>query len=142
MVAQAAHIPVHLGSTPMSVRAAGERVSFGPEEHAVLNDPYAGGTHLPDITFVSPVTGPDGEVRFYVANRAHHADVGGASPGSLPLSDHIDDEGVRIPPSRWTDEVRDEILEADCCGVPGTPQTDSTNVSSPAYSGPPGRSCG
>lgn len=112
MVAQAAHIPVHLGSTPRSVRAAIEQVDPQGDEHAVLNDPFAGGTHLPDITFVSPVVGPGGLVRFYVANRAHHADVGGSAPGSLPLSTHIDDEGIRIPPSKWDGEVRDEILAA------------------------------
>lgn len=112
MVAQAAHIPVHLGSTPLSVRAAIEEVDIGREGHAILNDPYAGGTHLPDLTVVSPVAGPDGEVRFYVANRAHHADVGGISPGSLPLSNHIDDEGIRIPPTRWSREVREQICAA------------------------------
>lgn len=112
MVAQAAHIPVHLGSTPLSVRAAIEDVEMGEEGHAILNDPYRGGTHLPDLTVVSPVTGPDGEIRFYVANRAHHADVGGISPGSLPLSNHIDDEGIRIPPTRWSDAIRERICEA------------------------------
>lgn len=112
MVAQAAHIPVHLGSTPMSVRAAIDQVELEPGVNAVLNDPYAGGTHLPDITFVSPVAGPDGEIRFYVANRAHHADVGGRSSGSLPLSRHIDDEGIRISPTRWSESVREAILDA------------------------------
>ncbi len=112
MVAQAAHIPVHLGSTPMSVRAAIEQVDLEPGVNAVLNDPYAGGTHLPDITFVSPVAGPDGEIRFYVANRAHHADVGGKSSGSLPLSRHIDDEGIRISPTQWSQSVREAILDA------------------------------
>jgi len=112
MVAQAAHIPVHLGSTPMSVQAAIDQVELEPGVNAVLNDPYAGGTHLPDITFVSPVAGPDGEIRFYVANRAHHADVGGRSSGSLPLSRHIDDEGIRISPTRWSESVREAILDA------------------------------
>jgi N-methylhydantoinase B len=112
MVAQAAHIPVHLGSTPMSVRAAIDGVEMATDGHAILNDPYAGGTHLPDITFVSPVTGPDGQTRFYVANRAHHADVGGKSPGSLPMSRHIDEEGVRISPTAWSEDVRQQILDA------------------------------
>ncbi len=112
MVAQAAHIPVHLGSTPLSVQAAIEDVEMGRDGHAVLNDPYRGGTHLPDITFVSPVCDDAGEVRFYVANRAHHADVGGRSPGSLPLSDSIDDEGIRIPPTRWSDELVERIASA------------------------------
>ena len=113
MVEQAAHIPVHLGSTPMSVRAAIDFVGeFGADDHVILNDPFAGGTHLPDITLVSPVFDADGELRFIVANRAHHADVGGISPGSLPLSRSIDDEGIRIPPTRWSDAVLDEICAA------------------------------
>jgi N-methylhydantoinase B len=110
MIAQAAHIPVHLGSTPMSVRAALDAFGeLGPDDHIILNDPYAGGTHLPDITLVSPVHDSDGVLRFIVANRAHHADVGGMTPGSLPLSKTIDDEGVRLPPTRWSDEVREAI---------------------------------
>lgn len=110
MVEQAAHIPVHLGSTPMSVRAALDFVGeFRPDEHVILNDPFAGGTHLPDITLVSPVHDDDGVLRFIVANRAHHADVGGITPGSLPLSRSIDDEGVRIPPTRWSADVEELI---------------------------------
>ena len=86
MLAQAAHIPVHLGAMPASVACAIERCSpFVPGDVVVLNDPYLGGNHLPDITMVSPVF-VDGatEPSFYVASRAHHADVGGMSPGSLP----------------------------------------------------------
>jgi N-methylhydantoinase B len=109
MVAQAAHIPVHLGATPLSVRAAIEAVEMGPGEHVVLNDPYAGGTHLPDITVVSPVFDDAGEIRFYVTNRAHHADVGGITPGSLPLSHSIEEEGIRIAPTRWSDELAAQI---------------------------------
>ncbi len=112
MVAQAAHIPVHLGSTPMSVAAARESVQMGPGDHVVLNDPYAGGTHLPDITFVSPVCDDEGQPVFYVANRAHHADVGGATPGSLGLSKSVDEEGIRIPPTRWDEQLEDQIAEA------------------------------
>ncbi len=115
MVAQAAHIPVHLGSTPLSVKAAIE--AFGAEitpesPPVVLNDPYAGGTHLPDITLVSAVFDASGTLRFWVANRAHHSDVGGITAGSLPLSSHLDDEGIRIAPS-WLDETMiDEIAAA------------------------------
>lgn len=113
MVEQAAHIPVHLGSTPMSVAAALDFVgAFGPDDHVILNDPFAGGTHLPDITLVSPVHDADGTLRFIVANRAHHADVGGISPGSLPLSRSIDDEGIRIPPTIWSDEIQQQICAA------------------------------
>ena len=99
LLAQAAHIPVHLGSMPASVAAVREKL--GPLHEgdvAIVNDPFAGGTHLPDITIVSPIC-HDGKVIGYAANRAHHADVGGTSPGSMTLSRHIDDEGIRIEPA-------------------------------------------
>src|SRR5690606_21470642 len=83
-----------------------------PDQHVVLNDPYAGGTHLPDITVVSPVHDAAGAVIFYVANRAHHADVGGISPGSLPLSRHIDDEGFRVGPTLWSQALEDALASA------------------------------
>jgi N-methylhydantoinase B len=99
LLAQAAHIPVHLGSMPLSVRAALARGPLAPGDQVILNDPYEGGTHLPDITLVEPVFLPgDRRPSFFVANRAHHADVGGMSPGSLPLATHIVQEGIRIPP--------------------------------------------
>jgi len=99
MIGQAAHLPVHLGSTPMSVQAAIEHVPMGPGDAVLLNDPFTGGTHLPDMTLVSPVHLP-GSARpdFYCANRAHHADVGGAVPGSMSGADDVHGEGVRIPP--------------------------------------------
>lgn len=101
-IAQAEHLPVHLGSMPMSVQAALERLELQPGDSVLLNDPFAGGTHLPDITMVEGVYLP-GEPRpaFYVANRAHHADVGGMSPGSMPMSTEIFQEGLRIPPLKW-----------------------------------------
>lgn len=98
MVAQAAHIPVHLGAMPLSVQAALER--FGTLEDGdivALNDPYFGGSHLPDITMVSPVY-IGGDLLGYVANRAHHADVGGITPGSMPLAREVFQEGFIIPP--------------------------------------------
>jgi len=99
LVAQAAHIPVHLGSMPLSVRAALALGPLTPGDVVMVNDPYAGGTHLPDITLVQPVfVGRERSPSFFVANRAHHSDVGGMSPGSLPLATHIVQEGVRIPP--------------------------------------------
>src|SRR5215212_10230117 len=99
LLAQAAHIPVHLGSMGDSVRAVLDRLgALGEGDVAIVNDPFAGGTHLPDITLVSPVM-HDGVIAGYVANRAHHADVGGMSPGSMTLSRHIDEEGIRIEPS-------------------------------------------
>jgi N-methylhydantoinase B len=99
LVAQAAHIPVHLGSTPLSVRAAIERLELGPGDVAALNDPFAGGTHLPDLTLVSPIY-LRGERRpfAYAANRAHHADIGGMAPGSMALATEIYQEGFRLPP--------------------------------------------
>src|SRR3954452_21218440 len=99
LLAQAAHIPVHLGSMPASVAGVRERLGNLEEgDVAIVNDPFTGGTHLPDITIVSPVY-HDGRLVGYAANRAHHADVGGVSPGSMTLSRHIDEEGVRIEPS-------------------------------------------
>jgi len=100
LVAQAAHIPVHLGAMPASVRSALNAVAdWGPGDVVVLNDPYAGGTHLPDVTMVSPVfaAGED-EPAFFVASRAHHADIGGMTPGSLPLATELVQEGLVIPP--------------------------------------------
>lgn len=101
MIGQAAHLPVHLGSTPLSVEAAIERVPMGPGDAVLLNDPFAGGTHLPDLTLVSPVFLP-GRTRpdYYCANRAHHADVGGAAPGSMAPAADVHGEGLRIPPVR------------------------------------------
>jgi len=109
LLAQAAHIPVHLGAMPASVRAALERWSpFAPGDLVILNDPYLGGTHLPDITLVSPIflqpptshfPPPTSQLpSFFVASRAHHADIGGMSPGSMPLSTEIYQEGLIIPP--------------------------------------------
>ncbi|MBI5710905.1 MAG: hydantoinase B/oxoprolinase family protein [Candidatus Eisenbacteria bacterium] len=98
LVAQAAHIPVHLGSLPRAVEAALALGPFRPGDAVVLNDPYAGGTHLPDITLVTPVFLGRGRPDFFVASRAHHADVGGAAPGSMPLAREIHEEGLRIPP--------------------------------------------
>ncbi len=104
LVAQGDHMPVHLGSMPMSVLSAVKAVAMGPGDIVALNDPYAGGTHLPDITLVSPVFGfAGGSLRrriFFVASRAHHSDVGGMTPGSMPLSTEIFQEGIRIPPVR------------------------------------------
>ncbi len=101
LLAQAAHIPVHIGAMPASVRAAiSECAPFVPGDVVMLNDPYLGGNHLPDITVVSPVFIGEGgaEPDFFVASRAHHADVGGMAPGSMPLSTEIYQEGVIIPP--------------------------------------------
>src|SRR5688500_17344968 len=110
MVMQAEHIPVHLGAMPASVEAVLD------EDHRagdtwILNDPYKGGTHLPDITAVTPIFVSDGtELVGFAASRAHHADVGGSIPGSMPAnSKTLDDEGVVIPPTLLDDDVLRDI---------------------------------
>jgi N-methylhydantoinase B len=146
LIAQGDHMPVHLGSMPMSVRAALETVELGPGDIVVLNDPYAGGTHLPDVTMVAAVFGEGARGRgghaaisrgaevqrrrvakkrcplrlrsssplplFFVANRAHHADIGGATPGSMGRADEIYQEGLRIPPVRLMigGRVNDDVM--------------------------------
>jgi N-methylhydantoinase B len=108
MVAQAAHIPVHLGSMPLSVMSAirvfsSDTTRLQSGDMVILNDPFLGGTHLPDITLVAPVfIDENAKVPFgYVASRAHHADVGGMTPGSMPLSREIYQEGIIIPPVKF-----------------------------------------
>jgi N-methylhydantoinase B len=120
MLAQAEHIPVHLGSMPASVRAVLDAVGDdldGNTQYAV-NDPFAGGTHLNDLTLVRPVE-VDGDLIGFVANRAHHADVGGEAPGSMPArATHIDQEGHRVSPvpavvrGEWLDSFVDPFLHA------------------------------
>ncbi|MDH4197984.1 MAG: hydantoinase B/oxoprolinase family protein, partial [Candidatus Aminicenantes bacterium] len=114
-LAQGSYIPVHLGAMPLSVQAALAAVRFEPGDLVVLNDPYKGGTHLPDITCVTPVffgRAPS----FFVANRAHHSDVGGMTPGSMPLATELFQEGLIIPPlklvhrGRLNEDVLDLIL--------------------------------
>lgn len=102
LVAQGEHMPVHLGSMPLSVKSALEIIAFQPGDIVVLNDPYQGGTHLPDITMIAPVyVEHQNEPGFFVASRAHHADVGGMSAGSMPLATEIYQEGQIIPPIKW-----------------------------------------
>ena len=114
-LAQGSHIPVHLGAMPLSVQAALKTLTFEEGDLVILNDPYRGGTHLPDITCISPVF-HSGTKCFLVANRAHHADVGGMTPGSMPLAEEIFQEGLIIPPlklysrGRLNHEVMDLIL--------------------------------
>jgi len=112
VIAMGDHMPVHLGSMPMSVRAVLEAFELAPGDVAMLNDPFRGGTHLPDITFVAPFyfSKESGEPDFYVASRAHHADVGGAYPGSMGLCHEIYQEGFRIPPVKI---MRNGRREAD-----------------------------
>ncbi len=100
MTAQAAHIPVHLGSMPLSVVSAVNAFpDLKPGDVVILNDPFRGGTHLPDLTLVTPVFIPGSDLPFgYVASRAHHADVGGMTAGSMPVAREIYQEGLIIPP--------------------------------------------
>ena len=116
VIAMGDHMPVHLGSMPMSVRAAIDACAIDPGDVVMLNDPFRGGTHLPDITLVAPVHGktrrprPHSTPDFYVASRAHHADVGGAYAGSMGLCREIYQEGFRIPPVKI---LRAGVMERD-----------------------------
>jgi N-methylhydantoinase B len=112
MLVQAEHIPVHLGSMPASVRAAIDAFGAGirPDDQVVVNDPFAGGTHLNDVTLVAPCFA-GGRLVGWAANRAHHADVGGAAPGSIPAdATDIHQEGLRIPPTLLDDGLRRLLL--------------------------------
>ncbi|MGQ0814207.1 MAG: hydantoinase B/oxoprolinase family protein [Gemmatimonadota bacterium] len=101
VVAMGDHMPVHLGAMPMSVSAAVTQLrTFEPGDVVALNDPFSGGTHLPDITLVKPVFLAAAAPIAFLAVRAHHADVGGIAPGSMPLAREIYQEGLRIPPVR------------------------------------------
>lgn len=101
VIAMGDHMPVHLGAMPMSVAAAlAELAPLAPGDVAVLNDPFAGGTHLPDITVIAPVHAGRDVPLSYLAARAHHADVGGMAGGSMPLAREVYQEGLRLPPIR------------------------------------------
>jgi len=114
-IAQGDHLPVHLGAMPMSVRAAIDSTIMEPGDIVIVNDPFRGGTHLPDITLVSPVfLTPKGSPAFYVANRAHHSDVGGMSPGSMPLAREVFQEGLILPPVKL---VKRGTIDADLMAV-------------------------
>ena len=127
VIAQGDHMPVHLGSMPMAVTAALREVDIAPGDVVALNDPFAGGTHLPDVTLISSVVSGQSSVGkrkqlttdnrqrtlFFVANRAHHADIGGATPGSMGLATDVYGEGVRIPPVRIVrgGEICDDVMK-------------------------------
>jgi len=135
VIAQGDHMPVHLGSMPMAVAAVLRQVELKPGDVAAVNDPFAGGTHLPDVTLVAPVFRqtadgrrqtagktkdvtpadrrlPTADCLFFVANRAHHADIGGATPGSMGLATDIYGEGLCIPPIRIVrgGEIDDDVM--------------------------------
>jgi len=129
VIAQGDHMPVHLGSMPMAVAAALREVTIEPGDVVAVNDPFAGGTHLPDVTLIAPVVSGQWSVTgkkkklatghrppatlFFVANRAHHADIGGATPGSMGLATDVYGEGVRIPPIRIVrgGETCDDVMK-------------------------------
>lgn len=121
MVAQAEHIPVHLGAMPEAVETVRKR-DPQPGDVFVLNDPFSGGTHLPDITMVSPLA-PDEEIVGYAVSRAHHADVGGSTPGSMPAgAREIYEEGLRLPAVRLVrdGEPNDDVMELLLANVRGS----------------------
>ncbi|MBM3141214.1 MAG: hydantoinase B/oxoprolinase family protein [Chloroflexi bacterium] len=105
MVAQAAHMPVHLGAMPTAVRQVMELAPFAPGDVLALNDPFRGGTHLPDLTTVAPVFAGE-ELIGFAATRAHHADIGGMAPGSMPVARELLQEGLVIPPIRLVERGR------------------------------------
>jgi N-methylhydantoinase B len=148
VIAQGDHMPVHLGSMPMAVAAALSEVNIEPGDVVALNDPFAGGTHLPDVTLVMPVVSSQwsvvsgqtfGRARrstrrtlqrttdhgpqtlFFVANRAHHADIGGATPGSMGLATDVYGEGLRIPPIRLlrAGEIVEDVMRLLLANVRG-----------------------
>jgi len=113
LIAEGSHIPVHLGAMPLNLFAAAKHFDFSPGDVIVSNDPLTGGTHLPDITLISPIF--SGSVLAgFAASRAHHADIGSRFPGSMGLGRTIDDEGVRIPPSKLIDagEMDESLLNS------------------------------
>jgi 5-oxoprolinase (ATP-hydrolysing) len=119
LIANAPHIPVHLGSMGESVREviADRAGQLKPGQSYVLNDPYHGGTHLPDVTVITPVFSPSGgEILFYVASRGHHAEIGGITPGSMPaFSTRIEEEGVLI--RNWLLVEQGELREKETAAL-------------------------
>lgn len=124
LCAQAAHIPVHLGSMAYAMQNIVSQLSWHEGDMVIVNDPYLGGTHLPDITLIAPVY-LQGKLLAFVANRAHHADIGADSPGSMPLSKSLNEEGLIIPPRHLIekgllkDTLMSEILSSIRSGDAG-----------------------
>ena len=117
LCAQAAHIPVHLGSMAYAMADIVNKINWQPGDMLILNDPYLGGTHLPDVTVIAPVFFED-KLHVFVANRAHHADIGSSTPGSMPLANTLEEEGLVISPTiimrngKICREVLDNLLNS------------------------------
>ena len=125
LVAQAAHIPVHLGSAGDAVAAVRRELELQPGDVAILNDPYAGGTHLPDVTMVAPVFVRGGKrPEWFVVNRAHHADIGGSTPGSMGIARDLHAEGLVLPPVLWKRRgvVQSDLWRLFARNVRGAPE--------------------
>lgn len=119
LCAQAAHIPVHLGSMAYAMRDIVGNMEWTDGDMVVVNDPFLGGTHLPDVTVIAPLF-VENQLLGFIANRAHHADIGGHSPGSMPISRHLEEEGVVIPPSYLVQGgVLNEALLGQILGATG-----------------------
>ncbi|MGV3724416.1 MAG: hydantoinase B/oxoprolinase family protein [Actinomycetota bacterium] len=118
LLAQAAHIPVHLGAFPRFMSAVAPRFDWSPGDVVICNDPYVGGTHLPDVSVLSPVWAGE-QLAGFVANRAHHADIGGAFPGSMGLSTELCQEGFILPPVKLYSGgvLNDPLLQVFCRNV-------------------------
>lgn len=128
LVAQAAHIPVHLGAVPATMEAFLDAVDVDETATYLLNDPYAGGTHLPDLSLIQPVV-LDGEIELFLINRAHHTDIGGDEAGSMTSVDHIDREGFRTGPRRvGRDGELDFARVDDLMEVTRTPDQRRTDL--------------
>ncbi len=129
LCAQAAHIPVHLGSMAYAMQSIVSRFKWQQNDMVVVNDPYLGGTHLPDVTFISPVI-IKGKLLAFVANRAHHADIGSDSPGSMPVSSSLEQEGLIIPPSYIVrkGQIQDDMM-SKLVGATRQPQTMQGDIS-------------
>jgi len=113
LIAEGSHIPVHLGAMPLSLAGAAGRIDFNPGDTVIVNDPFAGGTHLPDITLISPVY-YSSELAGFAVSRAHHADVGSCFPGSMGLGRTIHEEGIRISPAKLIagGKMDEELLDS------------------------------
>ena len=114
LCAQAAHIPVHLGSMAFAMKDIVSVIEWSGGDMIVLNDPFKGGTHLPDVTLIAPLF-IAGDLTGFVVNRAHHADIGSETPGSMPLSSSLSEEGLVIEPTLLVkNDQLDEIGRASC----------------------------